>query len=292
MGRLDPFPSAEDLSHIFGDAYFVGGGERGGYQDYEADAPCHRVNARSRLARLPARARSIASDGRLPGAPGDGDHSAGVLVDVGCASGHTLEAARQMGYCAVGVEVAPHVRDLARAKGFRVEPSLIDLVEGDPARSLAGRVDVVCFFQVLEHLPDPAAALAAARRLLRPGGTLLCETWDGRARVARLSGDRWQQLSPPAVLWVFDRATIGMLLARAGLRLERWRPSTKLVSVGLVADQLAPRLPGPAGAAVMTLGRRAARRRLRYGLGDLVLFTAVHSQGDLGSAPVRPQTPG
>jgi SAM-dependent methyltransferase len=37
-----------------------------------------------------------------------------------------------------------------------------------------GRFDRILFNQVLEHLPDPAAAVAELHRVLRPGGRLLC----------------------------------------------------------------------------------------------------------------------
>ena len=37
-----------------------------------------------------------------------------------------------------------------------------------------GRFDAILFNQVMEHLPDPLAALRELRRVLRPGGQILC----------------------------------------------------------------------------------------------------------------------
>ncbi len=252
--RLDPVPAPEALAEVFDDGYFHGGGARGGYDDYDADAETHRANAARRLSRL---ASSTPSGSASP-----------LLIDVGCASGYTLDAARERGWRGVGVEVSPAAADRARARGFRVESTMEALAD------LAGTVDAVCFFQVLEHLPEPDAALAAAARLLRPGGVVLCETWDGASRIARLFGARWQQLSPPSVLWVFDRGSATALFGRAGVPLDTWQPTSKLVSPGLVMGQLGPRLPRPLAPAAAAAARLFGKVRVRYALGDLVSVEA------------------
>jgi SAM-dependent methyltransferase len=269
-------PDEQVLTAVFDDGYFTGGGARGGYDDYDADAATHRANARHRLAGLPQR-RGPVDTGQPPPR----------LVDVGCASGYTLEAARERGWDAIGVEVSPAAAAAARAKGFRVEPTLQDLQDPQDGDG----VDAVCFFQVLEHLPDPVAALRTAAALLRPDGLVLIETWDGASRVARLSGSRWQQLSPPSVLWVFDEPSLRALTARAGLSLTGWQRTSKLVSVGLVVGQLAPRLPGPMAGAARRVAGRAGGIRLRYGLGDLVAASAVRSSRRQISSTISAQAP-
>ncbi len=267
IARLDPMPEPAELAAVFDDGYFAGGGARGGYQDYDADAPTHRLNAVHRLARLPAAAAPAGADG--PGGPG-------VLIDVGCASGYTLEVAAEHGWPTAGVEISPSAAAAARAGGHRVATSLSDLVDGsDGGEPLAGRAGAVCFFQVLEHLADPHAELVAARALLRPGGVVICETWDGASAVARLSGSRWQQLSPPSVLWILDRASTRALTARAGLRMTTWRATSKRVSLALVVGQLAPVLPRPLSGPMHAVARRIPRLQLPYAMGDLVTFTAT-----------------
>ena len=56
------------------------------------------------------------------------------------------------------------------------------------AGELAGRYDVVGLLHQLGDCPDPAAELAAARAVLRPGGLLLVEAPDPACRTAALLG--------------------------------------------------------------------------------------------------------
>ena len=70
--------------------------------------------------------------------------------------------------------------------------------------------------QVLEHLVDPLGALRAVHRSLRPEGHLRIETWDRSSLVARLLGARWQQVTPPSVLWLFRGDDLAAVLGAAG----------------------------------------------------------------------------
>jgi ubiquinone/menaquinone biosynthesis C-methylase UbiE len=105
------------------------------------------------------------------------------FLDVACGPGHLAEAARRRGARAVGVDFSPSM--VARAR--ELFPG-VDFREGD-AETLAGLADgsfdtVGINFGVL-HFGDPAAALAAARRVLRPGGRVAFTAWrpPGEARA-------------------------------------------------------------------------------------------------------------
>ena len=96
------------------------------------------------------------------------------LLDVGCGPGSiTVGLAEAVAPGKVlGIDLAADVLDsgrhLAAEKGLpnvRFEPG--DLLELPPSD---GGFDVVYAHQVLQHVPDPVAALQAMRRLLAPGG--------------------------------------------------------------------------------------------------------------------------
>ncbi len=247
--RLDPFPTAGEAEELYGDGYFVGG-SNGGYPDYLADAELHRRNARARIARLPT--------------PDAGAR----LVDVGCAHGFTVVEARSRGWEPLGVDVNDRARDAVEAEGIRCAKTLEGL-ELPPSS-----VDAVTFFQSLEHLVDPLATLGAARRLVKRGGWLMIETWDRQSALARLLGGRWQQVTPPSVVWLFGRDDLTMLLESVGFSDVRVRRTTKWASLGMAVGQMASRGNRLASTASRLGGPRLERLAVPYGLGDLVTVTA------------------
>jgi SAM-dependent methyltransferase len=89
----------------------------------------------------------------------------GELLDVGCSLGYALDAARSLGLAAHGVEVSEHALVECRRRGLEVtRGDLLSLPFED------GRFSVVLLKHVFEHTPEPRAALAELRRVLRPGG--------------------------------------------------------------------------------------------------------------------------
>lgn len=228
--------------------YFVDGGARAGYANYEADERIHRGTARSRLKRVAA-----------------AGVTSGRLVDVGTAVGYLPDEARRMGFEPAAVEVSSWAGDRARARDLRVESSMTDLAD------LRRTIDAVTFFQVLEHMPDLRDALRQAFLLLRPGGVLVCETWDASSRTARWAGHRWQQLSPPSVLWLFDPSSMRRLLEELGFEVVSWRATPKAVSLATVLGQT---VDPSKGGVNRVLGPVVSRTPVPYFLDDLVTFAA------------------
>jgi SAM-dependent methyltransferase len=145
-----------------------------------------------------------------------------------------------------------------RARGHEVwgiEPS--SAIAGDARRRLGddrvhlgtladapwppGSFDLITLWDVVEHLPDPVAALGRARELLRPGGLLLIETQNVESRFAHLLGRRWQHFKQAEHLWHFSPATLARLLRVAGFApIEMTaRRAGKFVGLDFVAERSA-----------------------------------------------------
>jgi 2-polyprenyl-6-hydroxyphenyl methylase/3-demethylubiquinone-9 3-methyltransferase len=83
----------------------------------------------------------------------------------------------RLGAEVVGVDAAARNITVARLHAEQSELA-IDYRHGT-AEDLAEageRFDVVLNMEVVEHVPDPAVYLAACRRLLKPGGLMVCST--------------------------------------------------------------------------------------------------------------------
>jgi 2-polyprenyl-3-methyl-5-hydroxy-6-metoxy-1,4-benzoquinol methylase len=144
-----------------------------------------------------------------------------------------------------------------------------------------GGWDLVVGVHVLEHLRDPAAGLAAAHRLLRPGGTLALITPTADSAGPEWFGAHWWLLEDPTHLRFFSPESARRALARAGftgIRVRRLALDTLSMEVASLR-RAGSRRPRPCGvlaeratvlgalaAAPLTLGARAALPRLRPSL--------------------------
>lgn len=136
----------------------------------------------------------------------------GQLLDIGTGAGVFLAVMRRRGWQVAGLE--PHresARGLREVHGFDVREGTLEEAPED-----WGPFDVVTMLDVIEHLPDPAAALAQAGRLLRPGGVLVLTTPNVTALEHRLFGRHWFALQPPDHLWLFSPESLKLLVTAAG----------------------------------------------------------------------------
>jgi len=95
--------------------------------------------------------------------------SAGLFLEIGCAGGAFLDAARRRGYDTRGVEFA------AVAARFARDRFGLDVVTGDvrDAHFNDASFDVVFMGDVIEHLSEPVATLTEIHRIMAAGGLLV-----------------------------------------------------------------------------------------------------------------------
>lgn len=97
------------------------------------------------------------------------------VLDAGCGPGHTALRFAQFAAHVVGVDLAESMLDQARRLAAERGLTNVDFRRGDvEALPFADRAfDVVTTRYSAHHWPNPAAALAEFRRVLRPSGCLL-----------------------------------------------------------------------------------------------------------------------
>ena len=140
----------------------------------------------------------------------------GSLLEVGCSYGYFLAAAQERGWSACGVELGKEAAEFARTQlGLPVERGrILDL-----PRTTARTFDAIVAWHVLEHDPEPYAFLEAAYDLLRPGGILALRVPNLDSTVAKLSGARWQWLSPPEHVCMYTLGTLSQFLVQRGFEI-------------------------------------------------------------------------
>ncbi|MEI8256694.1 MAG: class I SAM-dependent methyltransferase [Deltaproteobacteria bacterium] len=158
----------------------------------------------------------------------------GRLLDVGCAAGFLLEAARERGFQPTGVELN---RGFEAFTAPEVRPHVVycDLL----SFSAPQPYEVITLFDVLEHSPTPRADLVRCREILAPGGVLVVQLPCIDSLGRRLLGRRWFHYGPPDHLSYFDAGSFGRLATSVGFRVVRRKWTRKHMTLDYLASQLA-----------------------------------------------------
>lgn len=190
------------------------------------------------------------------------------LLDAGCGPGFFVKAAAEKGFQAAGVEVS------AFAATFASEQLGQNVWHGQVRREdlRGGPYDVVTMWDVIEHLPDPADALAALATTLRSRGLIILSTGDRSTFAARLSGARWHLFTLPEHLWFFTRHSLTRLLARCGLNVVGYRYEVCWYPLRYLIERIEA-VAGSRGVLSTRLGC-FGRIRLPATLGDIVTVVA------------------
>ena len=187
--RSDPIADPGLLAQLYHDSTFT-------YNEEVADLKRTYGRYLARLDRLDARKDS--------------------LLEVGCGNGFFLEQALAQGYRAVrGVEPSRSAADQAAP----VVRNSITCGLMQAGLFPAAEFDVICLFQVFDHVPDPGALLDACFDALRPGGMVLSINHNTAAVSARLLGER----SPIVDIehtYLYDPATMARIFAAHGLKIR------------------------------------------------------------------------
>ena len=159
-------------------------------------------------------------------------HDARIL-ELGCGTGHNLDMLARFGTVEAS-ELDDHARAIATGRlGAPVRTvALPDLSQFEP-----DRYDLIALLDVLEHVPDDSASLAAIRTRLKPGGALLltvpANPWMWSAHdVAHHHHRRYR------------KREIAALGREAGFRIELLSPFNTLLFAPIAAARALGKLRG------------------------------------------------
>lgn len=206
---LHPQPTPDELAKMYSKEYFEGDfrcGHAGSYYDEATQRSLADQNLITTIQQYKA---------------------GGKFLEIGCAGGAFLNAARKAGYDVQGIEFSHDAAALAREKYG------LNVITGDVLDGMfrGDTFDVVFMGDVLEHLPDPLATCREIHRIMAPDGVLVIEcpmqtnTLFSRIGFAAYGLLGWKATvnMPPYHLFEFRSPSMRALLGRAGFEIAATR---------------------------------------------------------------------
>jgi SAM-dependent methyltransferase len=207
---ISPQPTAEELRDLYSREYFEGGDFRCGHEgEYCNPETLEHLASPELLQRILSRVRGKR------------------FLEVGCAGGALLNAARDLGFQVQGVELSEVASAMAREKfGVPVFTGTIESAEFPDAS-----FDVAYLGDVIEHLPDPVESMKELHRILDVGGLLVLalptQTNTLFSRIGfgayTLAGRTATVALPPYHLFEYRPGSLKFLLLHSGFQIETVR---------------------------------------------------------------------
>ncbi|MGL4209656.1 MAG: class I SAM-dependent methyltransferase [Candidatus Adiutrix sp.] len=191
-----------------------------------------------------------------------------TVLDIGSGNGTFVRIAKEAGWQPTALDLNQDSNQKLAADGFKVIVKHLEAADL-PSESF----DLITFWEVLEHLPDPRLALLEARRLLRPNGIFLIMVPNVLSLVTRLLHDKSQTFGGHSHLNHFSTDTLTLLLKGAGLKILEME--TVITELGAINNYLSFEHPyeGEAGQVLPELTPKMIHDRL---WGSRLLVLATH----------------
>lgn len=138
-----------------------------------------------------------------------------TLLDIGCGLGHFLYSAKNLGCEVYGIDFDRRSVELAK-KHFFLENIFPQTLGKFIAQNSDKRFDFVTFFEVLEHLDNPAEFLESVKLLLNPGSEIVLSVPNRNRKIDPLGdGDL-----PPNHLTKWSSTALSKFLTQHGFEIS------------------------------------------------------------------------
>jgi 2-polyprenyl-3-methyl-5-hydroxy-6-metoxy-1,4-benzoquinol methylase len=129
-----------------------------------------------------------------------------ALLEVGCGTGSFLERVKSRCASVSAIEYNPGLIEIVKNKGILICNESIQ----EHAKSHEGKYDVICAFQVLEHVPEVNSFIKGTLSCLKKGGNLIFSVPNSNPYLFR--HDKYHVLNlPPHHVGLWDKTALANL---------------------------------------------------------------------------------
>jgi len=141
-----------------------------------------------------------------------------TILDIGCGTGEFLVYCKKRGMKVCGIEPNP------KARSYAILHNKLNVLNTIEELDKNSKFDIISYWHVLEHLPDPIENLKKIRNHLNPNGYVViavpnCDSWD-----ARYYGIYWAGYDLPRHMFHFNINTLTMIAEISGFIVQRIHP--------------------------------------------------------------------
>jgi 2-polyprenyl-3-methyl-5-hydroxy-6-metoxy-1,4-benzoquinol methylase len=158
----------------------------------------------------------------------------GKILDVGCATGYFLEAAKAKAYDPFGIEFSDYSARLAKNK-FGDKNIFKGTLEQSDFEN--GTFDIIAMSDLIEHVRNPIETLSRANQLLKTDGFIMIMTPDTGSVSYKLMKQKWTHYKLEH-FYYFNKQAIQIAALHSGFELVHYERAKKSMNFDYLHTQL------------------------------------------------------
>lgn len=156
------------------------------------------------------------------------------FLEIGCGNGFMLEEAKKLGYKKVsGVE--PSIDAISHAEKSIKDDIINSIFDENTFKNT--KFDIICTFQVFDHIPDPNSFLKTCYKFLKPEGVILLMNHDANSFSAKLFGEK-SPIFDIEHTYLYDQSTIKKILKKNNFQVKKVYSPLAIMSIRYITRLL------------------------------------------------------
>ena len=151
----------------------------------------------------------------------------GLVLDFGCALGHFCEVAKNRNWNVIGSDINTYAAEFVKKK-YNVDTFICDISNPPIKNNIA---DLVCLYDLIEHVPNPKKSLKAIKNILKDDGILHIVTPDSNSISSIIFGRYWFHYKPKEHLFYFNKHNLSKILKQMGYNILKVRSNTSYMTL-------------------------------------------------------------